>query len=164
MYCDLHPQLLSTIEGAHDPIISSSRGLAATHITVLGATLGAFTYGLATCLYTLIMYLRVSEIRRSSGKSCRYSYQNTVLTVYTSIMFALVTVGVYESNQLLWRLIPSTPGGSFDNRFVTEAGIGVTGAYTSAINSWMADTLLVSSSSFDSTKPGTQINEKNISY
>jgi len=130
------------MEATNQPILSTSFGLTATRITLLGATLAAFTYGLAACLYALIIYLRITEFRRTANKSFRYSNQNMVLTAYTSIMFALVTVGIYENNHLLWRLFPSAPGRSFDDRLITEAGVGVTGAYTSAINSWMADALL----------------------
>lgn len=132
------------MEDLNQPLISSSRGLIATRISLLGTTLSAFTYGLAASLYALIVYLRVTELRRSSDKASRYPRQSMALTVYTTVMFALVTVGVYENNHLLWRLFPSVPGGSFDDRLVTEAGIGVIGACTSAINSWMADALLVS--------------------
>lgn len=90
------------------------------------------------------MYLRVTEFRQTVNKSTRYSNQSMMLTVYTSIMFALVTVGIYENNYLLWRLFPSAPGKSFNDRFVTEARVGVVGAYTSTVNCWMADALLVS--------------------
>lgn len=126
------------------PIISTSLGLTATRIALLWATLSAFVYGVSACLYALIMYLRVTEFRQTDNKSFRYSSQSMVLTVYTSVMFALVTVGIYENNYFLWRLFPSSPGKLFNDRLLTEAGVGVIGAYTSAINSWMADALLVS--------------------
>lgn len=132
------------MESTSQPINSTSLGLTATRITLLGATLAAFEYGLSTCLYILIMYLRVTEFRQTVNKSTRYSSQSMVLTVYTSIMFALVTVGIYENNYLLWRLFPSAPEKLFNDRFVTEAGVGVVGAYTSTVNCWMADALLVS--------------------
>lgn len=80
----------------------SAPELTETRITLLGATLGAFTYGLATCLFVQIVHLRVAY-SRSKLRSFEPSghIQNIILMMYTSVMFALLSVSFGYNNYLL---------------------------------------------------------------
>lgn len=127
------------------PMPWSAPELTVTRITILGTTLVAFTYGIATCLFILIVQLRVAySIRtlRSSWKAPG-QIQNIILTMYTCGMFALVSICICSNNHLLWNFFPSAPQMPFNLSLLEDYGVGRLGAFASVINNWMADALLV---------------------
>lgn len=126
--------------------IFSSHGLKVTRITLLGSMLGAAAYGTAASLYFMILYLRIYPRRAPGSTNTRAQrIQNIVLTIHTSIMFVLITTIISSHVSKLWNFFPSTPDGLFDDRFVTEEGIGHLGTFAGFMNNWLADALLVSS-------------------
>jgi hypothetical protein len=125
--------------------IFSPYGLKLTRITLLGSMLGAAAYGTAASLYFMILYLRIYPRRAPGSTNSRAQrIQNIVLTIHTSIMFILITIIISSHASKLWNFFPATPDGLFDDRFVTEEGIGHMGTFASFVNNWMADALLVS--------------------
>lgn len=58
-------------------------------------------------------------------------------------MFVLITIIISSHGSKLWNFFPATPDGLFDDRFITEEGIGHMGTFASFVNNWMADALLV---------------------